>query len=258
MNLDARVMTRRVAASYLKQLTRRPLTRLATAAALRAAAKAAFDSLPLRLQGQVEHFLFGVTVGKAQPLEAHAGELYNHYEPVRALLRSKHGMSLVLYRGEPKDKPPIKRRFLSWTASPKLAATFAQAKGYEVVEANVRVSDVVAGLISPHNDFYVEYLVKDRPEYHERGEGLPLVGDFLYFPGGGDDPKDFTELAENVARKLREAVQDAGGKVLQLKIYPRDECLSGRVQLPASTPVDAYDRATTGKFVFENMRPVAR
>lgn len=241
----------RVAARYLA----------ASNAALHSAAKAVFEGLPPRLRSEVEHFLFGVMPGRAQPIEAHADELYDYYEPVRALLRGKHGRSLTLYRGEPKDKPPIKRRFLSWAASYKLAAHFARAKGYVVVEADVLVSDVAAVLVSPHNEFYVEYLVKDRPGYHEKAEPLPLVGSCVYYfsqPGEPDfDTRGFTvERAEALARRLETAVRAAGGKVLRLKIKP-DDSVQASVQLPANTEVDDQDRVVLDGLWITNLQPLA-
>lgn len=246
----------RVASRYLQRFT--PWRgRAASAAALRAAAEAAFNSLPSDLQSEVENFVWGVMAGRAQPIEARADELYDYYESVRAVLRGKHGMSLILYRGEPKDKPPIKRRFMSWAGSYRLAAKFAEAKGYEVVEANVRVSDVAAVLVSPHNSAYVEYLVKDRPEYHERGEPLPLVGTYTrYFssPEESDyEPEWFSvERANALVEGLKRAVGDAGGKVLGVNIK-RDEWVKVTVQLPSSTPL-TDDNAWVGGFPIENMQ----
>jgi hypothetical protein len=219
------------------------------------AAVAVLETMPEPLHREVEHFLHGVFGGKAQPLEAKANELYDLYEPVRALLRGKHGSSVLLYRGEPKDKPQIKRRFLSWTPSYAMATKFAANKGYEVVEADVRVSDVAAVLVSK-NRVYVEYLVQDRPEYHEKGRGLPYVGIvFVSIEEGGFDV--YTEMNALIVKKnLEVAILQAGGKVLRIKADEENETITATVELPATFAVRPDDTAVIGKYLVESLQPL--
>lgn len=242
---------------------RRVAARYAADRAIFNVALEVFNSLPNTLKWDVEEFLQGVVVGKAQYLEARADELYEFYEPARRALRSKYGAEVHLYRGEPTKKPAIVRRFLSWTPVQRLAARFAAQKGYEVVEADVKVSDVAAVLVSPHNSQYIEYLVKDRKHYHERGSPLPLVGGYMaVYEGPYTVPFDleaFTAWADETVRRLKSSVESVGGKVLKLKVDRDDEFLGASVQLPPTVDVDAYDAAHIGQGItIENLQPYAR
>lgn len=138
-------------------------------------AQRAFDGLAVRHQIAVERYLHGVVSGVTPDLEEHTDALRRAYAPVRAALRAKYGATVRVYRGEPTRKPQVERRWLSWTPSRKLAEAFAWKPGYHVVEATVKVADVVAVLVSPHNRDYIEFLVRERRSYHRKARRLPYV-----------------------------------------------------------------------------------
>lgn len=236
----------------------RVATRYAADRALFDTAMQVYDSLPDDIRGEVDWFLQGVYADQAQKLEKYADELYDLYEPVRSVLRSKYGNEILLYRGEPTDKPLIVRRFLSWTTSYSVAAEFARRRGFQVVEADVRVSDVTAVLFSPHNSRYNEYLVKDRKQYHERGTPLPWLGGLSEsYPGPWTsilDLEAFTAWSDEVTRDMKTVIERAGGKVLTVNVDQDDQYVSMGVQLPWTVPVDDH-RAVIGPYVVEGLHP---
>lgn len=204
-----------------------------------------FEALPSDLKHGVETFLHGVFGGSAPALEAHADELYDLYTPVRNLVHSKHGAEVTLYRGEPVDKPAIVRKFLSWTPSFKMATHFAQMRGYEVVTASVRVADVVAVFVSPHDAKYIEYLVRFRKSHHEKGQQLPLKG-YVEFdiPFGGWS----VELAQTMVKRLEHELAAMGGSILQTNISEEYEMATAYVLVPANVKIDENDSTRIGEF----------
>jgi hypothetical protein len=228
------------------------------------AALAVYAGLPYELRRSVDIFLEGVFEGTAQPLEKHADELYMAYAPARQAIASKHGSTVKVYRGEPKDKPGISRRFLSWTPSYDLAARFAEKKDFEVVEANVKVSDVVAVLVSPHRTSYIEYLVRDRKEYHTKGKALPLRGVVeVFFPGPWApdyEAKKFTpERAEAVIKDIHSAMQAGKALVIDTDVDEENEVISVYVLVSPEVKIHKGDlglgSTTIGDYEVENLRP---
>jgi len=227
------------------------------AGSVRDVAERVFKELDPNLQHQVESFLWGVRVGKAPALEAHTAELYKAYAPVRQVLQG----SVHLYRGEPVDRPKIRRKWLSWSPSKRIAAEFALEEGHEVIEADVRASDVVAVLLSPHNRSYVEYLVLDRPQYHKRGRGLPSVGDIEDDARGNGlgwasaRSVDFSpDLVRAELPPIERAVQAIGGKVIRVNIDEENEGASVTVALPPEA-VGKQDEVRVGPYKVEFLQP---
>jgi hypothetical protein len=220
---------------------------------VRAAALEVFDALPWRLQLDVEAFLHGIYPGQKQPLERSTATLYRAYAPVRRIIGGKYGGRVCLYRGEPRTPPALRRDFLSWTPSRKMAARFAEERGFVIVSAYVDVNDIVAVLFSKQGGFYIEYLVCDRPEYHASQFSMPMAG-VVFF----DFPHGFSRRAVSVrARALRNAVRTVGGRVVRVRVDEDDETASATVLLPAEVVGDA-DEMTFGGFTIEGLRPVAR
>jgi hypothetical protein len=219
-------------------------------------AEEVFNDLDPSLQHKVENFLWGVIAGKAPALEAYTDELYEAYTPVRRALPG----TVHLYRGEPVDKPHVKRRFISWSPSKRIAAEFATEQGYEIIEADVRSSDVVAVLLSPHNRSYVEYLVLDRKKYHQTGRALPSIG-FISEDSRGNGlgwasarSVDFSpDLVKAELPAIERAVQAIGGKVKGVSIDEENEAASITVGLPPEA-VGGQDEVQAGPYTVEYLR----
>jgi hypothetical protein len=184
-------------------------------------------NLPEAVQREMWHFSQMVPVGRAPDLEKYTAVMYKAFAPLRRVLGS-----VTMYRGEPLDPPRIKRKWLSWTTSPSLASQFAGVREHHIVEAKVEVSDVVAAIVSPHNDRYIEYLVLDRPEYHQPSKdqvplyySTSLVEDYATaWPEHLDPWADTPEVHaarfpgwERWVEGVRRAVERVGGKVLKVR-----------------------------------------
>jgi hypothetical protein len=204
-------------------------------------------------------------------------ELYEAYAPVRDLVRKRHGSKVTLYRGEPKNKPRLKRKWLSWTPSWKLATYFGVGhdEDHEIVEAQVRTSDVIAVFVSPHNSSYIEYVVRDRPEYHaqQSEEQVPLMGYITNDSKGKElgwpvqtvlnGQLGYWDFDPDHARqefpKIQRAVEAVGGKVLGRFINEEDEGASMTVLLPSTVETrksPGGDLVTNvGPYYVENLRP---
>jgi len=158
------------------------------------------------LDHEINTFLHGVIVGAAPGLDRHTKKMYTAFKPVRAYLKKKYGGKLKLWRGaEVSVRKPVERQWLSWTNNARMAATFAVPHGSEkrkVYSAVVPVSDVVAVLLSPHNDNYIEFLVRNKPKYKGPGEDLPQEGAVWDVP------------TEKI-KALVKAVKKLGGRVLK-------------------------------------------
>ena len=200
-------------------------------------ARKIYDELSPTLRHEVDTFVHGVLVGQVPSLETCCtDELYAAYAPMRELLRTMKGGSIHLYRGEPAEKPALDRKWLSWTSSKRLAKWFAERKGSHVVEADVRVADVVAVLLSSQNRDYVEYLVKDRPEYHGASSAHELPGDDLSaylsargsVPGIGPEsgprrpPRDGVARYESPHGSVRYVNYENGAATSVLQVVTRD------------------------------------
>ena len=185
-----------------------PYRRAKVASAPPAIRRAILDStarLDPDIAWAVETFSRGVLVGVAPALERYVDALYPAFEPLRDALHSRYGSTLHVFRGEPVDRPAIKRRFLSWTTDGEMAAGFADRRGFQVVEADVAVADIVAGLVSEHNPNYIEYLVRDRPSYHERGRLVPET--------------KYLEFDDDTERRAVETfVRSVGGRVESISV----------------------------------------
>lgn len=223
---------------------------------LHALAATVYRSLPLTLRYEIDAFVHGVLGGRAQPLEDHTEELYRAYAPVRAFLRT-HDTTIKLYRGEPKNKPQLLRRFLSWTPYRRLAARFAESENYEIIEADVKVSHVVAVLTSPENASYIEFLVRDRKQYHVFGKQLPWLGWVVVeFPYRWGKPKveHFTRAwAENVAADVRSAVEARGARVVSTKINEEYENVVVAVEVPPEMKTGIGDSVMIGPYKVETL-----
>lgn len=231
------------------------------------AARAVYQGLPEDLRHDVDEFLAGVFLGSAPQLESHIDALYEAYAPVRKLM---HGSGVTLYRGEPKDRPALKRKFLSWTPSWKLANHFATTRGHVIVEAEVRTSDVVAVFVSPTNTRYVEYLVRDRKEYHEKesDEQIPLYGRIEHDHLGRDlgwEGANWATMGEFLPDRVRaerphleRALHAVGGALLNLYINEEDEGAVASVVIPSSVKtVEIADdlKAEVGPYLVNDLRP---
>lgn len=199
------------------------------------------EKLPAAIQHEIDSFLHGVFGGQMQRLEKHHRILWEAFTEARRVLASKYGPTVKMYRGEPIAPPKIKRNFLSWTTDPRMAAMFAHTEENHVISAEVALRDIVFGMTSPHNDMYIEYLVRDRPKYHLEGSKVPVFGWV-----------DLFDLGEEQAAV--QAIKDAGGKVLVIR-RPGDE----------KDPYNERDYITIGAvlppeaniapFTLENPRP---
>lgn len=212
-------------------------------------AERVFDELPEKLQHEVREFLHGVFVGDSQPIERYAQEIYLAYEPVRDVLRLE-GNAVLLFRGEPIEKPKVKRVLLSWSPFIKMSALFAERIGYEVVGAQVKVDDVAAVFLSPTNRRYVEFLVRERHEYHHQMHyDVPMLG-YVTF-----DVEPFSRNSvASAARQLRSQLRSMGGRLIYLKIDEREECAWASVTLPQDVVNGEY-YINVGGFTAEAFRP---
>lgn len=258
-------------------LVLRVVSRVAKAdRAVEQAALEVYKTLDPGLKHEVDTFLRGVIMGKAPYLEKFVRELYDAYEPVRAMVRKRHGSKVTLYRGEPVDKPALKRKFLSWTPSWKLATHFS-GDDHEIIEADVRTSDVIAVLVSP-NLRYVEYLVRDRKEYHERQseEQIPFRG-FISHAADGKQlgfPVE-TELnghmgywdfdpghARREFPKIDRAMKAVGGKLIGKYVNEDDEGAGATVLIPGDVPgikrgPSGDPEVEIGPYLVTDLRPMA-
>lgn len=191
-----------------------PWKALADDAEVREAAKKAVTSLPLRVQYDVEDFLRGVIVGEAPYLEKHTEALHEAFAPARDLIRKKYGDEVTLYRGEPEKIPAVARQWLSWSPNPSLAAGFSTRDDHHLVGAKVKVDDLHAILLSPHNRNYVEYLARDRPAYHANAKRLPWSGHIELRAHGPHTEAEVERLRRTVARH--------GGELVKVRVR-RDE-----------------------------------
>ena len=147
-------------------------------------------NLPDRLRQAVDIFSAGVIMGKAPSLEQHSSALYKAFAPLRKAL----GGTTTMYRGQPINPPKIERTWLSWTTEPRMAALFSGNRGYQIIEAKVKSSDVVAGILSPRNPNYIEFLVKNRPEYQTRSQKQVPIYYALDMPL---NPRFYDDMPEN-------------------------------------------------------------
>lgn len=183
-------------------------------------------NLSYRLRKEVDDFAAGVIMGQAPSLEQHTSALYKAFAPLRKAL----GGTTTMYRGQPINPPKIDRKWLSWTTEPRMAARFTDISGDQIIEAKVKSSDVVAGILSPRNPNYIEFLVKNRPEYQTRSQKQVPIYYALYMPLNprfyDDMPENFSGLSDREQlefnypdwkRWLKDnerAVERAGGKVM--------------------------------------------
>lgn len=229
---------------------------LANDEVIRRAALETLEALPYRLKHEVEGFLHGVVVGRAQQLEAYADELFQAFEGVRELVRSRHGDRITLYRGEPAQKPDIARRFLSWSPSRTMSLEFAGQEGHELLTAEVDVDDVVAVLAASHNRRYIEYLVRDRKSYHTSGRRPPLLCRVDF-----DVPWDgFShELVDGMKRRLERELATVNGRILSMHVDEENGQADAHVLVPANvhTRVDD-DMIQLGEFELYSPRPYVR
>ena len=192
-------------------------------------------NLPDDIQWDVETFARGVIMGSAPYLEKHTETLYKAFAPLRAALGT-----VTMYRGEPLDPPKIKRKWLSWTTDPRMAGQFA-GKGSHIIEARIPAKDVVAGIVSPHNENYIEYLVRDRPEYHQPSPTQVPLYNFVMmqenhapWPDGIEYWKEehYTAMLDIMypnwkqwLQSTQKAVAQAGGKTIKVREpdYSEDE-----------------------------------
>ena len=183
-------------------------------------------NLPENIHRDIESFAHLVLMGQAPSLEKHTSTLYKAFAPLRKAL----GGTTTMYRGQPIDPPKIERKWLSWTTEPRMAARFTGDRGDQIIEAKVKSSDVVAGILSPNNPNYIEFLVKNRPEYQTRSPKQVPIYYALYMPLNprfyDDFPENYGDLSDREQleysypdwkRWLRDngkAVERAGGIVM--------------------------------------------
>jgi len=208
---------------------------------IRKAIEESMDRLPEDVRWAVEDFAQGVMAGRAPNLERHTRELYKAFAPLRAALPGE----VTVYRGEPKNPPKIKRKWLSWSPSATMAAQFGIGTGKHIVEAAVSSKDVIAGILSPHNENYIEYLVWDRPQYHEKGTENPHV----YVLSRDWGTYEWTQELHEDESWLEASVRDIerlGGKVLRVRKYDPDEDFAPKITfvLPSGASLDSLERDT--------------
>jgi len=208
---------------------------------IRKAIEESMDRLPEDVRWAVEDFAQGVMAGRAPNLERHTRELYKAFAPLRAVLPAE----VTVYRGEPKNPPKIKRKWLSWSPSAAMAAQFGIGTGKHIVEAAVSSKDVIAGILSPHNENYIEYLVWDRPEYHEKGTENPHV----YVLSRDWGTYEWTQELHEDESWLEASVRDIerlGGKVLRVRKYDPDEDFAPSIMfvLPSGVSPEPLERDT--------------
>jgi hypothetical protein len=171
--------------------TNPPPTRIARVSPrIKEAIEESMANLPERLRWEIDDFAAGVIMGKAPSLEQHTSTLYKAFAPLRKVL----GGTTTMYRGQPINPPKIERKWLSWTTEPRMAALFTEARGYQIIEAKVKSSDVVAGILSPRNPNYIEFLVKNQPEYQTRSQKQVPIYYALYMPL---NPRFYDDMPEN-------------------------------------------------------------
>ena len=223
-------------------------------------------NLPDRLRWAIDDFAAGVIMGEAPSLEQHTSTLYKAFAPLRKAL----GGTTTMYRGQPIDPPKIDRKWLSWTTEPRMAALFTGVRGDQIIEAKVKSSDVVAGILSPNNPDYIEFLVKNRPEYQTRSQKQVPIYYALYMPLNprfyDDMPENYGDLSDREQlefsypdwkRWLKDnerAVERAGGLVLNSdppKMNPDEESPFLGVLMPADVKLPpalaALDDAKYGR-----------
>lgn len=234
-------------------------------------------NLPDRLRREIDDFAAGVIMGKAPSLEQHTSALYKAFAPLRDAL----GGTMTVYRGQPINPPKIDRKWLSWTTEPRMAALFTEARGYQIIEAKVKSSDVVAGILSPNNPNYIEFLVKNRPEYQTRSQKQVPIYYALYMPLNSrfydDMPENYGDLSDRERlefeypdwkRWLKDnerAVEQAGGLVMKRltpKVNPVERGPFLGVLMPADVKLPpalaALDDAKYGRPAPRYMGKVAR
>lgn len=199
---------------------------------IREAIEKSMARLDPSLRWEIKDFAGGVITGKAPALERHTTALYKAFAPLRAALPSK----VTVYRGEPKSPPGIKRKWLSWSPAASMAAKFSRGRDMHVVEATVPSSDIVAGIISPHNDNYIEYLVFDRPEYHAQGTGNPRWYRVEQDLGPPWTPE--RESDESWMPKVRRQIESLGGKVTKVRGYVEEDGFSPMMMFVLPPGVD--------------------
>ena len=194
---------------------------------LRAAVERSRRALGHEASRHLDQYVQGVLVGRAQPVERFAGEIYDAFEPVRAQLRRESGPRVLLFRGEPRHPPRIARRFLSWTTDEAMARDFADEHGHVVRVARVDVDDIVGAVVGPGKS-YVELLVRDRPRYHEEQYSLPWSGVVFL-----DLPVPFSRrAAEREIERARAKLEAAGYPFLRAKVNEEDEAAYLAVAIP--------------------------
>ena len=194
---------------------------------LRAAVERSRRALDPVAARHLDDYVQGVFVGRAQPVERFAAEIYRAFEPVRAQLRRESGTRVLLFRGEPRHPPRIARRFLSWTTDEGMARDFADQEGHVVRVAKVDVDDVVGAIVGSGKN-YVELLVKDRPRYHEEAYPLPWSGAVFL-----DLPVPFSMAsAEREIERARAKLEAAGYRFLRAKVNEEDEGAYLAVAIP--------------------------
>ena len=195
-----------------------------------------YDGLPGALQREVDSYTWGVLVDQAPSLESKAAAFYRAYAPLRDVLRKTVGARIPMYRGQPVTPPGVKRRLLSWSTDPNLAAGFAEKEKYHVLSADIDVRDVVAGFVSKYNDQYIEFLVLNKPKYQEKGSPVPEIG--------------FSDsLLEPERDRLVKAVGSIGGKIIKTKVYndgdedfPEPDSYILTVLIPAGAEIPGFRR----------------
>lgn len=192
-------------------MSKSPMNRAAKSlpANVRQALLDVYEALPGRLKHDIDSFTHGVFVGQTPRIEGQFTALYKAYAPLREVLRHTYGSTVTMYRGQPKVAPNVKRRFLSWTTNPTMAAEFAQERDYHVLSAEVDIRDVVFGVTIGESGYYVEYLVLNKPKYQAKGSDVPQMGFAV-------------NLEKKEVERLTRAVEDVGGKVIKVKEYTED------------------------------------
>jgi len=151
----------------------------------------------------------GTICGVTPRLDDYTDVLYASFKPLRRFLAYKYGQKVTMFRGEPIEIPCIDRKWLSWTTNHGLAAVFADRKEHHIVKAEVDVNDVVAGIVLHEGEYYIEYLILDRPEYHDYGRLVPVRGQM--------------HVDTSVSRYAKSVIRDAGGEILRTWVHESDD-----------------------------------